>query len=130
MKLPTASESRGLGTGETDFYGQVDLYRSFGTVTPFFSAGWREFGSSAVYPLHSGVYASAGVHFRLSDTTLLITSFDWGEPLLAGQDDTMDGLVAVSHEVNSKWRAMIYALAGFTDASPDFGAGLRLTYRF
>lgn len=130
VKLPTASEARGLGTGETDLYGQVDLYRSFGTVTPFFSAGWREFGNSAQYPLHSGVYASAGVHFRLSETTLLITSLNWGEYLIAGEDDTTDALVAVSHDVNEKWRAMVYALAGFTDASPDLALGLRATYRF
>jgi len=130
VKLPTASESRGLGTGETDVYGQVDLYRSFGTVTPFFSAGWREFGDSAQYPLHSGVYASAGVHFRLNETTLLITSFDWGEYLIEGDDDTMDALVAVSHDVNANWRAMVYALAGLTDASPDLALGLRATYRF
>lgn len=130
VKLPTASEDRGLGTGETDYYGQADIYRSFGTVTTFFSVGWREFGTSAQYQLHSGVYASAGLHFRLSETTLLITSFDWGEHLIAGEDDTMDGLVAVSHDVNEKWRAMVYALAGFTDASPDLALGVRATYRF
>jgi hypothetical protein len=130
VKLPTASEARGLGTGETDFYGQADIYRSFGSVTPFFTAGWREFGTSAQYQLNSGVYASAGVHFRLSEATLLITSFDWGEELLAGEDDTMDVLAAVSHEVNANWRAMVYALAGLTDASPDFAIGVRATYRF
>ncbi|MEJ1973072.1 MAG: hypothetical protein WDM96_11615 [Lacunisphaera sp.] len=130
VKLPTADEDRGLGTGETDGYGQIDMYRSFGKVTPFASLGWREFGTSALYPLHSGVYGSAGAHFRPSDTTIVTTSLDWGERLLAGEDNTADALVAVTQDLNPSWRAMVYVLAGFTDASPDFAAGGRFTYRF
>jgi len=130
VKLPTASEDRGLGTGETDFYGQADIYRTFGKVTPFLSLGWREFGTSDLYPLKSGIYTSIGVHFRPSETTVITTAFDWGEQLLAGQDDTMDALVAVTHDVNANWRTMVYALAGFTDASPNLAIGGRLTYRF
>jgi hypothetical protein len=130
VKLPTADEARGLGTGETDGYGQVDIYRSFGRVTPFVSAGWREFGTSALYPLHSGVYGAAGAHFRPGDTTIVTLSLDWGERLLDGQDNTADALVAVTREVTTSWRVMLYALAGFSDASPNFAGGGRLTYRF
>lgn len=130
VKLPTASEDRGLGTGETDFYGQADLYQTFGKVTPFLTLGWREFGTSAAYPLHSGVYTSVGTHFRPAESTVVTLAFDWGEQLLAGEDDTMDVLVAVTQDMNPNWRAMVYALGGLTDASPNLGLGGRLTYRF
>lgn len=130
VKAPTASESRGLGTGEWDVYGQLDLHRTFGKVTPFASLGWREFGTSAAYPLHSGIYTSAGAHFRPSASTVITGAFNWGERILDGEDDTTDALIAVTHDVNPNWRILVYALTGFTDASPDIAVGGRLTYRY
>ena len=35
LKLPTADESKGLGTGRPDFAFLVDLYRTFDRVTGF-----------------------------------------------------------------------------------------------
>jgi hypothetical protein len=130
LKLPTADEDRGLGTGEFDAYGQVDLYRTFGKVTPFLALGYREFGTNDLYQLHSGIYTSVGAHFRTSEKFVVITAFNWGEHLLEGQDDTMDAFVAVNHEAGANWRVMAYALTGFTDASPNLALGGRVTYRF
>lgn len=130
VKLPTASESRGLGTGKTDVYGQVDAYRTFGNTTPFVSVGYRVLGDNATYQLHDGVYTSGGVHFRTSPSTVITAAVSWGERLIAGGSNTSDGMIALTHDVDSRWRLMGYALKGFTNASPDFGAGARLTYKF
>jgi hypothetical protein len=130
VKLPTASEDRGLGTGETDLYGQLDIYRTFGSVTPFVTAGYRVLGDNATYQLNDGGYASAGAHFRVSPTTLVTTALDWGHRLIPGGSNAADAMLAVTHDANERWRVMGYALKGFTSASPDFGGGARLTYRF
>lgn len=130
VKLPTASESRGLGTGEMDVYGQLDAYRTFGSVTPFATVGYRVLGDNSTYQLNDGLYASGGAHFRTSPATVVTTSASWGQRLLANGSNTSDAMVAVTHDVDSRWRVMGYALKGFTNASPDFGAGARLTYRF
>src|SRR5688572_22906250 len=55
VKFPTADEARGLGTGETDYYSQLDFYRVLGSATPFVSLGYRFLGDSAVYQLKDGV---------------------------------------------------------------------------
>ena len=130
VKLPTASETRGLGTGQTDIYSQLDVYRTYGEVTPYVTVGYRVLGDNATYQLHDGLYASAGAHFRASTATIVTTSVDWGQRMLTGGSNTSDAMVAVTHDVDSRWRTMVYALKGFTNASPDFGAGARLTYRF
>ncbi|HWA27588.1 MAG TPA: hypothetical protein VG734_18170 [Lacunisphaera sp.] len=130
VKLPTANEARGLGTGETDYYAQLDAYRTYGRVTPFASGGYRFLGANATYALRDGAYASAGAHFRASPATVLTASYGWGERLLATGSHTEDATVMVTHDVSQRWRVMGYAMTGFTDASPDFGAGARLTCRF
>lgn len=130
LKLPTADETRGLGTGETDFYGQLDLSRTFGACTPFASVGWRVLGDSAAYQLQDGLYGSVGAHFRASPTTVWTVAGDWGRRIIAGGDPTMDVLVMFNRDIAPSWRFTAYALKGFTDASPDFGGGLALSRRF
>lgn len=130
LKFPTADEAKGLGTGETDFYGQLDFYRTFTTVTPFASIGYRVLGDSAVYQLQDGLYASAGAHFRVSPETVWTLAGNWGRRIIAGGDPTADVLLALNHNFDAQWRFTVYALKGFTDASPDFGSGLALGYKF
>lgn len=129
-KLPTADEQRGLGTGEADYTGQFDLYRSFGRITPFGSVGYTWFGDSTLYPLEDGAYASGGAHFRTGGSTVFTVAYNWRQRLIAGGDHGSDALIALTHDLGSRWRIMLYALKGFTDASPDQGAGLHLTCRF
>jgi hypothetical protein len=38
--------------------------------------------------------------------------------------------VFVAHDFSPRWNLILYALTGFTDASPDFGAGGSISYRF
>jgi hypothetical protein len=130
VKLPTADEDRGLGTGETDVSAQVDLYRSFGGSTPFLTLGYTAFGDNAVYQIEDGPYVSAGSHFRAADHTVFTAAFDWRHRLVAGGDAGADAMLAVTHDVDRRWQVLAYALKGFTDASPDFGGGLQVNCRF
>lgn len=130
VKLPTADERRGLGTGEPDYYAQVTAYRTFGDLTPFASGGYRVLGDSERYTLRDGAYASAGAHLRTSNRTVLTASFDWRDRIAPGADVAQEVSVAVTHDLTPRWRLLAYGVKGFTDASPDAGGGLRLNYRF
>ncbi|MFZ5497096.1 MAG: hypothetical protein ACOZE5_17390 [Verrucomicrobiota bacterium] len=129
-KLPTASESRGLGTGEADFSGQFDFHRSFGAVTPFASVGYAALGDSSLYQLEDGPYASGGAHFRASDSTVFTAAFNWRHRYFAGGEHGRDALLAVTYDLGPRWRVLLYGLKGFSDASPDHGGGLSATCRF
>lgn len=129
-KLPTASDARGLGTGEADYYGQLDFYESFGTVTPFVSLGYAVLGDNAAYQLEDGPYVSTGAHFRVDDRTVVSAALDWRHRFIAGGDPGADAMLAVTHDFSPRWRVMAYALKGFTDASPDFGGGVQASCRF
>jgi hypothetical protein len=130
VKFPTSDEKKGLGTGETDFYAQTDLYRRYGTATPFGSIGYRFLGNSPLYQLEDGFYASAGSIFRIADPTSLGVSFDWRSRIVAGGDHAFETTVFITHNATERWNLMGYVLKGFTDASPDIGLGGMATYRF
>ena len=71
-----------------------------------------------------------GLHLRLSPTSVLTVALDWGQRLLAGGQPTSDAAVVFTHDLDAHWQAAVHVLKGFTDASPDDGAGGQISYRF
>jgi hypothetical protein len=129
-KLPTADEDRGLGTGSADYYGELTFYRTFESVTPFVTLGYRVLGDGPTYELRNGIYAAGGAQFRASPATVLTAMLSWRRPIIAGGDDAMEGMVMATHDFADRWKLTAYALKGFTDASPDIGTGVQVSYKF
>jgi hypothetical protein len=130
VKLPTADENKGLGTGEADTFFQADLRHPMGAITSFFSLGYRFLGTSPRYPLEDGFFASAGFVHPFTNATTAGLSYNWRSRIIRGGDDSAELLGFFLHQVNERWRVQGYVLTGFTNASPDFGGGLSLGYRF
>lgn len=130
VKLGTADEDKGLGTGETDYYVQIDLYQNFGVITPFANVGYRFLGSNPSFQLEDGFYATAGAAFRLSDTTIVGAAYDWRYRIIDGAKNGTDALGFISYTPNETWNVLGYILIGFNDASPDLGLGTLLSYKF
>lgn len=131
VKFGTADEAKGLGTGETDFYAQTDLYQRFGHVTPFTSLGYRFLGKTSLYQLKDGPYASLGSIFQTTDATSVGLSLDWRSRIVAGGKDAFESTLFVVHNPTaSRWNLVGYVLKGYTDASADLGLGGLVNYRF
>ncbi len=130
VKLPTADEGKGLGSGETDYYAQVDFYRTYGKLTPFGSVGYRFMGTSPRYPLKDGFYASAGVISRVGAATSIGAAYDWRSKIIDGGPNGSNITALLIHDVSESWNVVLYALKGFGDGSPDFGFGGQIGYKF
>ncbi len=130
VKLPTADEDKGLGTGETDVYLQFDVRKTYGRFTPFATLGYRFLGTNATYPLEDGLFASLGVATPVTDTTTVGASVSWREKIVAGGDDSIDAIAFAQQTLTTQWSALGYVLVGFTDAAPDFGVGAGVSYKF
>ena len=130
LKLPTADEKKGLGTGATDKYLQADFYRVIDRYIPFATAGYRFLGDSDRYELENGAYASAGLAYLFTDATRAGVSFDWRQRIIEGGDSAVDVGVFVAHAIGREWNLIGYAVKGTTDASADISIGGSLTYRF
>lgn len=130
VKLPTADEKKGLGTGETDFYLEGNYHHTFGTITPFATLGYRFLGTSAAYPLENGFYTTAGVAAPLGDQTTGGLALTWRERIVKNADHATEAMAFVSHQIDARWKIQGFALTGFTDASHTFGIGGLAGYKF
>lgn len=123
VKFPTGDEERGLSTGETDYYAQIDALQSFGKVTPFVTAGYRWLGRNTFFQLKDGFYASGGIAVQVARGTSLGAAYEWREEIVNGGGDANELSVFLFRKMNDRWSISLTAMKGFTDASPNYGLG-------
>ncbi len=125
-KLPTASTL--IGTGETDYSANISLYKS---VTPkvmlFGSFGYSWLGSPSAYKLENGITASGGLNFRPTDRENYGVSLAYREPVAAGLQGQAVVSPYMTYRFTNRWGITLYGMAGFNDASPRVGGGIRLS---
>ena len=131
VKLPTADEQKGLGTGETDYAFQADLFMPLGAATSLFgSIGYRIYGDPPGTTLRNVPYGSIGVSHRLSGESSIGVAYDYRPWIINGGSAISEMTAFWSKRMTPEWKVQLYAVAGFSDASPDAGAGLMLERRF
>ena len=131
VKIPTADEDKGLGTGATDYGVQVDLYQMMGRTTWFGTAGYRFRGSSSAFArLRDSSYVSLGFSRPASDTWSYGLIYDFREAGSASSHETHELLPFVSLTPTPHWTLMTYVARGFTPDSPAIAIGAQLGYRW
>lgn len=126
VKLPTGKTS--IGTGETDYFVTLSAYRSVNKqVMLFSSVGYSWLGSSAAYSLENGILASGGLNIRPGEETNLGVSVAYREPIAAGYSGQAVVSPYLTLRAGKAWGFVFYGMAGLNDASPRWGAGVRLS---
>ena len=129
VKLPTASASKGLGTGKTDFTAQLDVAQTWGRFTPFVTLAYRFIGNPRAYPLHNAWNASLGLQYTISHVVGTGFSFDYRQSASPTGTDPRELFGYVALAVTPRWSLELYGIAGLSDGSPDAGGGLQITFR-
>ncbi len=129
IKLPTASAEKNLGTGQTDLTAQIDVSKRLDTVNLFVTGGYRFLGSSDIFELQSGGFASVGLSFDLSKKASAGLIYDYREAssLTAQAPSELTGFI--SWKVSQKIRLQTYGVLGFSNGSPDTGLGVQISFR-
>jgi hypothetical protein len=130
VKIPTASESEGLGTGKFDFIPEVELSRTWGRWTPYLSVGYRVLGEPSGIDYADGFLASVGVTYRVTRPLEPGVFVYWKQSATSGSPDSAEALPALRIHIGNDWLIDTYVSAGFTDSSPDVGTGLQVHYLF
>jgi hypothetical protein len=131
VKLPTADEQKGLGTGETDYAFQADLFMPLGGATSLFgSIGYRIYGDPPGTTLRNVPYGSIGASHRLSGESSIGVAYDYRPYIINGGSAISEMTAFWSKRMTPEWKVQLYGIVGFSDASPDAGAGLMLERRF
>ena len=129
VKLPTASGSKGLGTGKTDFSVGAEVSKTFGNLTPFASVGYRLPGDPDGIDLNNALNASAGASLALGQT-IVIASYDYRESTSTLSADSHELFGAVGTPLNDRLNFTLYGTTGLSEGAPDFGVGAMITAKF
>ena len=130
LKLPTADENKGLGTGELDYAVQLDFFRPFDATTLFGSIGYRVYGDPPGVNLRDVPYASIGASYRMSSQRAIGAAYDYRPHIVDGGGKVSEATLFWSNRLTPQWKLQIYGVVGFADASPDAGIGALLERRF
>lgn len=130
VKLPTADEDAGLGTGELDYTAQAQISRRFERWTPYLMLGFRWRGQPSGSELGDQRLAGAGFTYRWSDRFSAGFSYDFREASRRGADDVHELVPNASFRLSRSLRLGSYCVIGLSDASPDRNLGLSLSYSF
>lgn len=130
-KIATADEDKGLGTGANDYGLAVDVYRAFGQTTLFGGVGYTALGDSDYVDVDGIANASVGVSRKLGATGNSVgVAYDWRQAASSRFDDRSELTGFYSFGGASPNRFQVYATAGLSDGSPDWGGGVGYTRRF
>lgn len=130
LKLATADEARGLGTGEHDFAFLVDAYRTFERVTGFGGVGYHILGDSPALPLENVWSANLGASYKLDERDSAGVMLEGRQRVAPGGSPQRELVGFLVRKLEGAWKAQAYALIGLADGSPDWGFGLSLARPF
>jgi hypothetical protein len=130
VKLATADDSKGLGTGASDYAVQTDVYRTFDSHTLFGTLGYKKMGDPAGTDLKDPFYASLGWSFRVSQASALGLSYDFRQKIQDGGAPIREVTGFLTHKLDSQWKLQGYLVSGFSKASPDLGGGIFVMYAY
>lgn len=130
IKLATASEQDGLGTGKNDYALQTEVYRSIDKHTLFGTLGIKKMGDPDGVSLKDPIYASLGWSVRTSGQTSLGLSYDYRQKIQENGAPIRESSVFLNHKLDKNWKIQSYLVCGHSKASPDLGGGVFLHHAY
>ncbi len=129
VKIPTADETKGLGTGEADYNLQVDLSRYLGDWVVFATLGYSFRGESELFPdLNSGAYAQLGAALPLRDSMSIGVIYDYRQAASSFTSDIQEIGPYLNWQLDEHWSVTGLIMSGMTSASVDMSVLGQLRY--
>lgn len=131
VKLPTADENKGHGTGKADYGVQLDLYQLLGADTLFATAGYKFRGRSTLFnEMVDSAYVSLGFVRPVNERWSYGLIYDYREAASLSSEETHELLPFISWVPAPRWTLMSYVAKGFTRDSADIAVGTQMSYRW
>lgn len=129
VKIATADEDKGLGTGANDYGAAVDLFRDFDGTTVFGGVSYTWLGESDYIDVDDVLAANLGASRKLGEGSFGLM-YDYRQPTSDTADDRSEVTGFYSFPTTDTSKLQFYATKGLSDGSPDWGAGLNFTAGF
>lgn len=130
-KFATADRSNDLiTTGKNDYSLLLDALQPIGAVTAQLAIGWTKKGDPDGVDYRDPWFSALGLSYKVSDRMNIGAFYDFRQKVTANGDPVSEGMIFTEHKLGDGYRLQAYLVRGFSDASPDFGAGATLSVRF
>ena len=129
IKVPTADEDKGLGTGEIDYTARMDATKMFGSTYIFGGFGRRFVGSNAQLQFDDIWLFNAGAGYQVTKKFGIGASYDFRESP-SNAEDPSEATAYLTYKITDSVKAMLYRVIGFSDGSPDESTGIQISYNF
>ncbi len=126
VKLPTADEAKGLGTGETDLSLQLDYAYNSKMVMPFATAGYKRFGQSTTVSLEPVWYSTLGIQFNGTKRSSGIL-WDYQQATSTTSSAKSEWMVYLTSKISKQWSSTLYYVSGNSDSSIDNEMGFTIS---
>lgn len=126
VKVPTASESKGLGTGKTDYTMSADLYKTLDRVTLLGTVGYKVLGDPSGVSLNNVWFSTVGAVYKIDDQNNIGATLDLRQATTSNNTGLREYTIFYSHKFDQRYKLQTYMVAGDTTSSVDFGAGAML----
>ncbi len=129
LKIPTADENKGLGTGEFDEVLQFDYMYPLGRLTPMATLAYKVRGDPPGVDLNNSISCSVGADWRQSRSIHIGTSLDYQQASIGGMEDPLDIFSYLNYKATRLLSITPYIYIGLSRGSSDIGGGLQLTLK-
>jgi hypothetical protein len=130
VKIPTADKNKFLGTGEFDEGLAVELTKWFGNWFADGEMGYAFQGKSSVLAVRDYLYYYAGGGYQLTERLRPMLFIKGSAPTVEGASSLLEARLRVKYQFTKHTGIDGYLAKGITTASPDYGAGLAVSYEF
>ena len=130
LKLPTASASKGLGSGKADLSLQGTAAHVWGRFSASTALGYTWVGKPADLGYHNVFFGSIDASVKVNDLTRVGATYSASQSITAGTAGTRDLMLYAEWKLSKKIRAEVFLSKGYSTQSADHAVGASGTLSF
>ena len=130
IKLGTADENKGLGTGENDFFFEGGVIKHIDEYILSATLGYEISGDSPVFEYNDVFYGTAGLSKLLSKNSRIGSSLYFSQAITDTSDSPLELSIFYTQPVAKTRSIYLFLSKGFSDGSPDFSVGGRIQFYY
>ena len=129
LKIPTANEDKGLGTGKTDSTLIGGLYQRVNRYWLYTKLGHKWRGDSATRKMNNGYFAKLGLTSPLGQQLSIGGNLAYHHASSPRSEDRKEALLHLGYKVTKHLKTTFYTVRGFTQASPKWAGGILIRHQ-
>ncbi|SFP79954.1 hypothetical protein [Hydrogenimonas thermophila] len=130
MKVATADDKKGLGTGENDYSFQADIYKPIGKSFLYVTGGYTVTGDSDKVKYNDIWYGTVGTGYRFNQQLSFGANYAYRQAMFDSLEDTKTTSIFLSYNAKNGLKYDVSYTYGLSDTAADNAVTLNITKRF